>query len=148
MNSRRTPTRFIVTGLTAASFAACGSNPAGPSQPTGQSRAASMTITGLSGPITPGQPVTLTTRVTLADSTQKIASDAIWQSAHPTIVTVSPNGVVKAAGRGATDVIAVAAGATANVHVTVAMPSLKLTQTIEHHHSSAALSGITKVMSI
>jgi hypothetical protein len=35
-----------------------------------------MTITGLAGPITPGQPVQLTARVTLADGTQKIAADA------------------------------------------------------------------------
>jgi hypothetical protein len=145
MNSRPKPARLIVIGLTAAWFAACGSNPAGPSQPTGQSRAVSMTITGLAGPLSPGQPVQLTARVTLADGTQKIAADATWQSADPTIVSVSSNGVVKAAGRGATDVIAVSAGATANVHVTVAPPSIRLTQTIDHHNSSAALSGITKV---
>jgi hypothetical protein len=145
MNARRPPTRLIATGLTAAWFAACSSNPAGPSPSTGQSRATAMTITGLAGLLTPGQSVPLTARVTLADGTQKIASDATWQSADPTIVTVSSSGVVKAAGRGATDVVAVAAGATANIHVTVATPAVRLTQTIDQHSSSAALSGITKV---
>jgi len=145
MKSRRTPGRLIVVAVTAAWTVACGSNPAGPSQSTGQSRAVSMTITGLAGPLTPGQSVPLTARVTLADGTQKIAADAQWQSVDATIVTVSANGVVKAAGHGGTDIVATSAGTTATIHVTVATPSVKLTQTIDQHNSSAALSGITRV---
>src|SRR6476620_2128337 len=97
-----TPGRLIVIGAAAIWTAACGSNPAGPSPSTGQSRAVSMTIAGLAGPLTPGQSVPLTARVTLADGTQKIAADAQWQSVDSTIVTVSANGVVKAAGHGGT----------------------------------------------
>jgi PKD repeat protein len=147
VSSPHRPAGIIAVALTAAWFAACGSNPAGPSQPTGQSRAVSMTITGLSGAgaVTPGQPVPLTARVTLTDGTQKIASDATWQSADPTIVAVSSSGVVKAAGRGATDITASAAGATASIRVNVATPSVRLTQTIDRHTSTAALSGITNV---
>jgi hypothetical protein len=87
----------------------------------------------------------LTAHVTLADGTQKSAPDAGWQSADPSVVAVSASGVVKAVGRGATDVTAIASGASNTIHVTVSTPIVKVALTYDSHNSVAALSGITNV---
>jgi hypothetical protein len=58
--------------------------------------------------------------VTLSDgTTQAITSGATWQSSNPSVITVSPSGVVTSVGYGEVDLTAGYSGVTGSEHLVI-----------------------------
>jgi hypothetical protein len=102
----------------------CGSSSANPlaATTTASSPAPAVSSISVSG-ATPevGQTAQFTATATLSDgTTQAITSEATWQSSNPSVITVSPSGMVTWVGFGEVDVTAGYNGVTGSEHLIVA----------------------------
>ena len=102
----------------------CGSSPANPLAATTTPPSPTPTVSSVSlsgAPPDVGQSAQFTATVTLSDgTTQAITSGATWQSSNPSVITVSPSGVVTSVGYGEVDLTAGYSGVTGSQHLIVA----------------------------
>lgn len=101
----------------------CGSGSANPvaATPTPSSPMPTVSSISVSGE-TPGvgQTAQFTATETLSDgTTQAITSEATWQSSNPSVITVSPSGLVTTVGYGEADLTAAYSGVTASQHLII-----------------------------
>ncbi len=100
----------VAVALLALGQLSCG----GSSQPTAPTNSLS-----LRGVVTLGD-VVPSVQLSLASGGNDVSSAATWQSSTPTVATVSPGGLVRAAGLGTTTISAVYQGQTASAMMSVA----------------------------
>ena len=119
------PSQLGVLFAAALIVTSCGSDSANPvaATPTPSSPVPAVSSISVSG-MTPevGQTAQFTATETLSNgTTQAITSEATWQSSNPSVITVSPSGMVTSVGYGEADLTAGYGGVTGSQHLIIAI---------------------------